>query len=285
MGFPAQPPPLDGVVHIDVEVDRSRWHVATAGDPDAPPLVLLHGWPQHWWMWRRVIGPLAREFRVYAPDLRGFGWSDAPAGPYSKMGLAADVEKLLDVLGIETAVVAGHDWGGFCSWLLAIRAPERVERLVALGIVHPWFRPERTVKGVSSGLYQLPLAAPVLGALAQPLAVRAARRLADPAWSDEDTRLYADQYRRPAHAAAGSALYRTFLTRELPALAVGKYDKRRVEVPVTFANAVGDPVAGPGRLAGAEDHVGDLRTEIVEDAGHFFPEEQPQRTVELIRER
>ena len=110
MAFPSQPPPMNGVVHTDVRVDRSRWHVATAGDHDAPPMVLLHGWPQHWWMWRKVIGPLAKEHRVYAPDMRGFGWSDAPPGTYSKMGLAADVERLLDVLEIDRCVLVGHDW-------------------------------------------------------------------------------------------------------------------------------------------------------------------------------
>ena len=285
MGFPAQPPPLGGVVHIDVQVDRSRWHVATAGDPDAPPLVLLHGWPQHWWMWRRVIGPLAKEFRVYAPDLRGFGWSDAPPGTYSKMGLAADVEKLLDVLEIDKAVVAGHDWGGFAGWLLAIRAPERLERLVALSIIHPWWRPERSPARLLTGVYQLPLIAPGIGPFANRLMPGLIRRLDDPGWSDDDVRLYAGQYTRAGHAAAGSAIYRTFVSRELPALATGKYDNRRVDIPVTYATGERDAVIMPSRLQGADAHVGDLETQVIADAGHFLPEEHPQTTVELIRGR
>jgi pimeloyl-ACP methyl ester carboxylesterase len=285
VAFPAQPPPLNGVVHIDVRVDRARWHVATAGDQDAPPLVLLHGWPQNWWMWRRVIGPLAKEFRVYAPDLRGFGWSDAPAGSYSKMGLACDVERLLDELEVETAVVAGHDWGGFVGWLLAIRAPERVERLVAMSIIHPWFRPERTLRGVATGLYQIPLIAPFAGPRMHRVAPRLIRRAENPGWSDEDVRLYGGQFARPAHAAAATAVYRTFVSRELPALATGKYDNRRVDLPVTNATGEHDPVALPQRLGGAEAHVGDLRTEVIDDAGHFVPEQQPQRTVDLVRAR
>jgi pimeloyl-ACP methyl ester carboxylesterase len=283
MGFPSQPPPLNGVVHIDVRVDRARWHVATAGDPEAPPLVLLHGWPQHWWMWRRIIGPLARDFRVYAPDLRGFGWSDAPAGTYSKMGLASDVEKLLDELEIEKAVVAGHDWGGFVAWLLAIRSPERLERLVALDIIHPWWRPERGLRAALSGTYQLPLIAPVLGPLSMRFAPRVIPRLDDPGWSAEDVRLYSGQYTRPAHAAAATAIYRTFVTRELPALATGKYDNRRVDVPVRYATGRRDAVIPPARLQGAERFVADLRTDVIEDAGHFTPEQRPQQVVEIIR--
>src|SRR4051794_39758643 len=141
MAFPPAPPPLDGVVHVDVEVDGTRWHVATAGAPGAAPILLLHGWPQHWWAWRHIIPGLAPDHRVLAPDLRGFGWSDAPDGRYSKMGLARDVERLLDVLGVERCTLVGHDWGALVGFLTAIRAPERVERLVALSNIQPWFRP------------------------------------------------------------------------------------------------------------------------------------------------
>ncbi len=286
--FPSSPPPLPGIVHIDVRVDRARWHVATAGALDAPPIVLLHGWPQHWWSWRRIMPELAKAHRVYAPDLRGFGWSDAPAGNYSKMGLASDVERLLDVLGIETCVLAGHDWGGFVGWLTAVRAPERVERLVALSIVHPWFKPDRDLKSTLKSSYQLPIATPGLGpALFRhvPAMVRAIVREGsgpDRRWSDEDLRLYAGAFARAGHARAASALYRTFLTRELPAMARGRYANRRVEVPVVMATGALDPVVTPARLAGAEAHVGDLRTTIVENAGHFLPEERPRRVLDLV---
>ncbi len=288
MSFPAQPPPLPGVTHVDVRVDRVRWHVATAGDADAPPIVLLHGWPQHWWSWRKVIPALAEDHRVYAPDLRGFGWSDAPAGAYSKMGLAADVERLLDVLELDTCVLAGHDWGGFVGWLTAIRAPERIQRLVALSIIHPWSQPTGEVGATLRTAYQLPIATPGLGPALQrfaPAAIRALLRRGvgpDGRWTDEDLRLYADAFRRLDHARAASALYRTFLTRELPALARGRYANRRVDVPVVAATGALDPVVTPRRLDGAEDHVRDLAVHVLEEAGHFLPEEQPRRVADLI---
>jgi pimeloyl-ACP methyl ester carboxylesterase len=283
MGFPAEPPPLDGVTHSYVEVNRARWHVATAGDPDAPPLLLLHGWPQHWWMWRRVIGTLAEDFRVYAPDMRGFGWSDAPAGNYSKMGLASDVETLLDVLEIDSCVVAGHDWGGFVSWLLAIRAPERVERLAVMSIIHPWWRLERSITGIASGVYQLPVMTPFANRVLVPVMVRAGHR-AIPGWSPDDARLFADQWARPDHAGAGASIYRTFVSREMPALMRGRYDNRRVECPVVYATGEEDPVITPGRTRGAESHVSDLRTVVIDGAGHFLPEDEPERVAELIRD-
>src|SRR4051794_13802916 len=177
--FPAAPPPLPGIVHTDVRVDRARWHVATAGDPDAPPIVLLHGWPQHWWIWRRVMPDLAKTHRVYAPDLRGFGWSDAPAGRYSKMGLACDVERLLDELGIDTCTLVGHDWGGYVAFLTAIRAPERVDRLVGFSIIHPWPKPSRIDPAavVKTLAYQVPISTPVLGERLQRHGARVLGRL------------------------------------------------------------------------------------------------------------
>ena len=78
-------PDLEGVEPRPTSTSRGlRMHVAVAGPADAEPLVLLHGWPQHWYAWRRLIGPLSEHYRVYCPDLRGFGWTDAPAGSYEK---------------------------------------------------------------------------------------------------------------------------------------------------------------------------------------------------------
>lgn len=284
------PPALSGVVHADVRVGHARWHVATAGDPGAPPLVLLHGWPQHWWLWRHAIGPLAETHRVYVPDLRGFGWSDAPPGGYSKMGLAADVVRLLDVLGLERTALVGHDWGGFVAFLAALREPERIERLVALSIPHPWMTlgPTDPVALARTAAYQLPLATPRLGpALAQhvPTFLRTVLRAGVAPgfrWDAETMALYVDAVRRPDHARASSALYRTFLARELRALTQGRYANRRLEMPVLLATGELDPVVTPARLHGLTTHAPNGRTTVVRGAGHFLPEEAPDRVLELI---
>jgi pimeloyl-ACP methyl ester carboxylesterase len=137
------PPQLPGVTHRFVDLSTGvRMHVAEAGAPGAPVVLAVHGWPQHWWLWRDVIGPLAARFRVLAVDLRGFGWSSpAPDGDYRKERLVDDVLALLDAEGIDRAHYLGHDWGGFTGFLLARRAPGRVERLMACNIVPPWANP------------------------------------------------------------------------------------------------------------------------------------------------
>src|SRR3954465_11116820 len=138
-------------------------HVAEAGD--GPPLVLLHGWPQHWWAWRRGLSALAEERRVLCPDLRGLGWSDAPPGAYAKEQWAADVVALLDALGLDRVDLAGHDWGGLVALLAALRAPARVRTAPALSILHAWPRPPAPSQRALVPLaYQLPLATPVAGA-------------------------------------------------------------------------------------------------------------------------
>ncbi|MGB0097898.1 MAG: alpha/beta fold hydrolase [Solirubrobacteraceae bacterium] len=90
------PPPLPGVQHRSVNAGGLRTHVALAGPEDAPPILLVHGWPQNWWAWRQVIPPLAEHFRVIAPDLRGHGWTEAPQSGYEKEQLASDLVAVLD---------------------------------------------------------------------------------------------------------------------------------------------------------------------------------------------
>jgi pimeloyl-ACP methyl ester carboxylesterase len=125
-------PSVPGVTHRFVDANGVTLHVAEAGS--GPPLLLLHGWPQHWWCWRLLIPRLAESYRVIAPDLRGFGWSGAPRGSYAKSTFAADVLALLDIEGLDRVRLVGHDWGGYTSFLLALEHPERVERMVALDI-------------------------------------------------------------------------------------------------------------------------------------------------------
>jgi pimeloyl-ACP methyl ester carboxylesterase len=269
-------PALEGVEHREVQLDSVRLHVAAAGS--GPPLVLLHGWPQHWWCWRHLIGPLAQRYTVTAVDLRGWGWSQAPPGNYAKATFAADVLKLLDHEGWERVRLVGHDWGGYTAFLLALEHPQRVQRMVGLDIVPPWrgrFSPSQLGAPLFLS-YQYLLASP-LGVPAMTRGrgfVRGIIRAAsgpDHNWSDDELDAYADVLRDPARARASSACYRTFLLRELPGLLRRAHRPESLRVPALLlmggASAlrrVADPVSGPN-----------LTVSVIARAGHFLPEEAP----------
>lgn len=287
--MPTEPPELPGVKHrhVDVGVGRTGLsvHVAEAGS--GPPLVLLHGWPQHWYAWRDVIPALAEHRRVICPDLRGMGWTDAPAGRYDKHQFAADLIGLLDALELARVGIVGHDWGGWTSLLAAAQAPERFTAVLALGIPHPWLpvlsaRPSALARAAVIVSYQLPLSIPGLGpALVRRGFVRTMLRAArtDGRFTAAEIDAFDSTYREPARARASSALYRAFLTRELPAMARRKYEPRRVEVPVRMVLGGRDPVA-IGPLDDPHGHLPDLQVERLPGVGHFIPEERPELVVE-----
>jgi epoxide hydrolase 4 len=139
---PAPGPTFDvpGVATRYVELPEVRLHVAEAGPPDGSPVVLLHGFPEFWWGWRRQLPVLADAgFRVIAPDQRGYHLSSKPRtlSAYCLDRLAEDLIALLDAHGMEHGRVVGHDWGGAVAWWAALRFPERIERLAILNCPHP----------------------------------------------------------------------------------------------------------------------------------------------------
>ena len=254
-------------------------HVAEAGAGE--PIVLLHGWPEHWWEWRRLIPSLSEGYRLICPDLRGFGWSEAPRTGYEKERLAADVLALLDALGLQRVRLVGHDWGGVVGFILCLRHPERVERYLALNTGHPFAPADaHTLRTLWRFWYQGVIAAPLLGRwlLASERFWRLlprSRSEAGGVWSREDRELFLGQLREPERAAASVALYRTFLLRELPRTSRGRY-RERLRTPTLLLHGARDPVLRPELLRGYEDQADDMTVELVDGVGHFIAEERPE---------
>jgi pimeloyl-ACP methyl ester carboxylesterase len=284
------PPPLPeipGVEHEYLDLPTGvRLHVALAGPPDAPRVLALHGWPQHWWCWRRVIAELGDDVRIACPDLRGFGWSGWPDdGELSTNRFADDALATLDALGWDRAVLAGHDWGGVTGYKLALRAPERLDGMVVLGAPHPWQPPERMLRNGYRFAYQLPLATPFLGSAL----MRDGRfatfvlKSAGPGdlFSEEEREVYLAPLRDGTAAAATERLYRSFLTRELPKLAK-QPPPGRLEVPTRLLFGSREPL-GTDLAKGLERHGDDATVEYLEGCGHWVPEERPAVVAERIR--
>lgn len=264
-------PHVTGVEHEFVNAGGLRTHVATAGD--GPPVVFLHGWPQHWYLWRDVIPLVAPHARVIAPDFRGFGWTDVPQQGYEKHQLMRDVLALLDELGVDRFTVAGHDWGGYVGFLLALEHPERVEGLLALNILPPW--PSRDPKVALDAwrlAYMPVLATPGVGR-------RAGRALAARGLPAEQ-----DAFVNRLHGERGRAteqLYRTFLLRELPALMRGRYSAADLSVPTKLVFGERDIVLSTRAVEDAVAQSDSIELELVADADHFVVDEKP----ELVTDR
>ena len=275
------PPALAGVEHRYVDAGGVRLHVAQAGS--GRPVLLLHGAPQHWWCWRRVIPGLAASRLVLAADLRGCGWSEAPGHGYDGETLARDVVALLDALGIEQVDLIGHDWGGHVAWLLAVRFPERLRRVMVIGAPHLWLRPSpRVLIGARRGWYSLAMVA------------RAASRRRFVAWMlraggrehlfpDAEVEVYFAPLRAdPERVRALAGLYRYYLQVALR-LARGSYRGLRPGVPVRVLYGAEEGLLSPVLFSGPVP-ADDYALEEVAGAGHFLPEERPELVVERALE-
>jgi pimeloyl-ACP methyl ester carboxylesterase len=229
-----QLPRLEGVEHHFVELPGLRMHVAEAGS--GTPVLQQHGFPQHWWEWRKVIPGLAERFRVICPNLCGAGWTDAPRRGYTRDQLLADVVALLDTLGLDGVHLLTHDYGALVGYQLCLRHPERVRHHLSLGIPPPYFGfdPRMVLALVRRAWFNLLIPVPVLGPrLLGCGRQRLPRRMlsdfssAREAFAAEDVELFAGRLREPSRARAGSALYCHFIQPETVRIMTVSYRGRR----------------------------------------------------------
>jgi pimeloyl-ACP methyl ester carboxylesterase len=288
----AQPgfPELDGVEHRFVELPGLRMHVAEAGRGE--PLLLLHGFPQHWWGWYKVLPALAQHYRVIAPDLRGAGWTDAPAAGYTTEQLVADVVALLDALDLNNVRLMAHDWGALVGFLICLYHPERVERYVSLAIPHPYvkFSP-RLLAAVPRLWFQNAIATPglgpyLLGKGRQPMATYLFDHYTSDrsAFTPRDRELFVAPFRDPARAQAGSALYRNFIVPLFPRVMAGRYRGMRLTTPTLIMYGREDPNMNATILDGHQGHADDLTIEEVDGASHFIADEKPAVVIDRALE-
>jgi pimeloyl-ACP methyl ester carboxylesterase len=265
-------PHVAGVKHEFVDAGGLRTHVALAGEGRA--VVMLHGWPQHWYLWRDVIPLVAPHARVICPDFRGFGWSEVPDGGYEKDQLMRDVVALLDELGVEDFWVAGHDWGGYVGFLLALEHPDRVNGFLALNVLPPWPpRDRRVALDAWRFLYMPVLSTPWAGGWI-------GRALGPGAIPEEAREAFASRL-HGERARATERLYRTFLLRELPQALRGRYSAADLRVPTRLVFGQRDVVITTRAVEDAAAQSELLELELVADATHFVVDEKP----ELVADR
>ena len=201
--------------HLTVKANGASFHVARVGQ--GRPLLLMHGWPEFWRTWEPVMTRLADRFTLVAPDLRGFGDSDKPDGPFGGEQHALDMLALMDALGLERAGVVGHDVGGAAMQPLARLVPERVAGLFFFDFVYPGIgprmaEPDRLNHIWYQSFHQMEMAPHLVGATRESCRLYIGHFLKT--WShrkaafDDVLEAFTDNFLKPGNLAGGFAYYR-----------------------------------------------------------------------------
>ncbi len=279
--------------HRFVQANGIRMHYVEQGE--GFPVVLLHGFPELWYSWRRQVPALAAAgLRAIAPDLRGYGQTDKPAEleAYDMAHLVGDLVGLLDALGIDKAAIVGHDWGGVVVWSAALMAPQRVERVVGVNtplLPRSALPPIQAIKQSGDNRMQYMVFFQEPGraeAFFERDLEGALRRFYAGAGggteylSDEEFRVYVEAF--GAGGLSGPlSIYRN-IDRNWEAAAA--LEGKQVLCPALMVMAEKDPVLRPELTAGMETRVPNLRKELIRDCGHWTQQEKPQELNRLLVE-
>jgi len=262
-------------------------HYVRAGKGD--PLLLLHGWPQRWYCWRKIMPALAQHYSIIAPDLRGLGDSSRPPGGYDKKTIAEDIRKLVhDYLNIANYFVIAHDWGGPVAFCLAATYPEHIRKLVML---------DTAVPGDGSGTFSQS-GRRWHHAFHQtadlPEALIAGREDIYLGWfyrnyghqpgaiSPTDIEEYLRTYRQPDALRAGFSYYRAL--DEDVAHNEALLKKGKLAMPVLALGGGKSFGRGPDTLDSMQRVATNVRGGVIEDCGHWMQEEQPEQVTKAVLE-
>lgn len=264
-------------------------HVRVAGSGD-DAMILLHGWPQTSYCWRHVMEAFAADYRMFAPDLRGFGDSAKPEGHHDKATVAGDIWAIMDTLGIEHAVLVGHDIGARVAMRMTLDRPDRVSSLVVINGRYPPLGALRTSdkSQMQERWYFFFQQYPDLVEKLVSNDVRAYYEHFLDHWShpsfhftEADIQEYVRAYSRPGAIRGGCAHYQAALNEDEAQWAA---DVGKVVETATLVIWGQDDVCSPPFYTEGYDRVFiDMDLRFVETCGHFPHEERPAETIAAMR--
>lgn len=266
------------------DIGETRLHFVEDGPADGPLVVLLHGFPEFWFSWRKQIPALAAAgFHVIAPDLRGYNDSSKPRGVhhYRVSAVVQDIAGLIVQNG-GTCTLVGHDWGGVAAWLLPMLHPGLVEKLIVLNAPHPVpLRRElqRSFDQRRRFLYQVFFQLPVIPELfMRAFGKRVLRRAGR--FTEDELQTYAESWQKPAAMTSMLNYYRALRKhrRELRGLI------RKIDVPTMLIWGEGDPVFRRETTEDFGDWVPNLRVNRIGGAGHFVQTDAAEEVNRLMIE-
>jgi pimeloyl-ACP methyl ester carboxylesterase len=274
---------LRGITHHRVDVNGTQLHYVSSGNSGSPVL-LVHGFPETWWVFNKLIPLLSRQHRVFAVDLRGFGDSATAGDQHTSSIAAADLSELITTLDLGPVHLTGQDVAGATTYRVAATHPELVKSLTAIETGLPGFGVEMVGDITHGGAWHIGvLAAPGIADML--LAGRERAFLADyaipamngtpGAFSSGDVDELVRSYSRPNAWDGATGLYRSLLSEgeEIKELATQK-----LELPVLAIGGSSGEFT-PGTLA----QVGtDVTPAVLDGIGHFVAMEAPDRLADTL---
>ncbi len=272
--------------------------IARAGEPGRPLVVMLHGFPECWYSWRHQLRALSDSFDCVAPEMRGYGETDAPAGvaSYTLDKLVGDVADLVHALGRERAVIVGHDWGGGVAWAVALQRPELVERLAVMNCPHlKRFaeelrrNPRQMLRSWYMLFFQIPRLPEALFRARNFAALDRAMRAnaAHPeAFTDEDLRHFHDAFRNPYSITAAINYYRANLRENLRARPGAQaWLERKIAAPTLVIWGEQDFALGKELTYNMDPLFrGPFQIRYIADSNHWVQQERPDLVNQYLRE-
>ncbi len=277
------PTAAHGWQHRYAQANGIQLHYVIAGQ--GPPMVMLHGWPQTWYCWRKIIPAMAERFTVVAPDLRGFGDSEKPDWGYERATCAKDVVELMRGLGHERAIVVGQDWGGALAYIIALEHPAFADRLVILDTsfylarMRLPFNPEVWY----TELFKIPglperLLSGKFSELVRHFLVHWSHRNH---YTEEDLAEYSRAYDQPGALEATLRHYRGRVSEY--ELQYKRYEGRTMDMPALVLWGEHDRPIPPWTGDGLHRYLTNMKYVLIKDAGHFIQEEAAERVIEEMR--
>jgi pimeloyl-ACP methyl ester carboxylesterase len=277
------------IEHLELKANGATFHVARTGT--GKPLLLLHGWPEFWLTWEPVMTRLAGRYTLIAPDLRGFGDSDKPPGPYGPDQHAADMLALMDALGVRRFGVAGHDVGGAAMQPLARTAPERLAGLFFFDFVYPGIgarmgAPDRLNHIWYQSFHQMEMAPALVGATRESCRTYIGHFLKD--WShrknafDDVLEAFTDNFLKQGNLAGGFAHYRAAHAGRVRMMQGEAPKLPPIEVPTCVRWAEHDPLFPYAWTDRMGETFSNLDLAMFAGVGHFPHREDPDRAASEI---
>jgi len=270
-----------GFVSDTAQVNGTTLHYVRGGTGTA--IMLLHGFPEDWYAYHRVMPLLAKQFTVVAVDLRGIGGSPATAGGYDAANMAEDVHQLAEHLHLEHVYVVGHDIGGMVAYAFARLYPETSRGVMLLDAPVPGLGQWDSVKASPItwhiNFQQTPDLPEQLIAGREAIYFR--HFLDSDTFSDADVARYARAYAAPEHLRAALEIYRAFPANEK----FNSAQKNAISVSLVLAPGEHSPFEKlmPGFAEALRDHgCAKVKIEVIKNSVHYVADEQPEAVAELI---